>query len=189
MSGVTHIVGSNVFQEKKKIGLFAVYPRFVCGRTLQAKLHEVHYELDGEVLCCRITLGELDKWHPPASLRSPSCAARKMGLASRPCCACPIGFGANSHLHTAKNSPAQRNLPCLIEIVQEDTYQCIPSRNRQNVAIGLVTLEKVRVIRYSGNRAEQNECGKRSLPSIPRKRRDVLIDVLRANFQMEIGCG
>ncbi len=64
------------------------------------------------------------------------------------------GFGESAHLHQRRAFSLNDNLPVVIEIVDEET------RLREFVAslgdvheVGLVTLEKVEVIRYGGHAA------------------------------------
>jgi PII-like signaling protein len=62
-----------------------------------------------------------------------------------------MGFGANSHLHTAKILRLSEDLPVLIEIVdkEERINAFLPELDKM-MGDGLVTLEKVRIIRYRG---------------------------------------
>ncbi|MGA2603692.1 MAG: DUF190 domain-containing protein, partial [Verrucomicrobiia bacterium] len=63
----------------------------------------------------------------------------------------PMGFGANSHLHTAKILRLSEDLPVLIEIVdKEDRINAFLPELDKMMGDGLVTLEKVRIIRYRG---------------------------------------
>jgi PII-like signaling protein len=60
-----------------------------------------------------------------------------------------MGFGANSHLHTAKILRLSEDLPVLIEIVdkEERINAFLPELDKME-SDGLITLEKVRVIKY-----------------------------------------
>jgi len=62
-----------------------------------------------------------------------------------------MGFGANSHLHTAKILRLSEDLPVLIEIVdkQDQIDAFLPELDKM-MGDGLVTLEKVHTIRYRG---------------------------------------
>ncbi|MSR64438.1 MAG: DUF190 domain-containing protein [Verrucomicrobiae bacterium] len=62
-----------------------------------------------------------------------------------------MGFGAHSHLHTAKILRLGEDLPVLIEIVdKEDKINAFLPELDKMVGDGLITLRKVRVIRYRG---------------------------------------
>ena len=81
--------------------------------------------------------------------------ARELQLAGATVLRGPLGFGKSSHLHTAKILRLSMDLPIVIEIV--DTAQTIDAflpLLDQMMEGGLVTLEKVKVIRYQeqGNR-------------------------------------
>jgi PII-like signaling protein len=74
-----------------------------------------------------------------------------MGLAGATVLRGPMGFGANSHLHTAKILRLSEDLPILIEIVdkEEKINTFLPELDKI-MGDGLVTLEKVHIIRYRG---------------------------------------
>src|SRR5579871_1929631 len=109
-------------------------------------------KLEGEGSLLRIYLGELDKWHHQPLYEAIVLKAREMGLAGATVLRGPMGFGANSHLHTAKILRLSEDLPVLIEIVdKEDRINAfLPELDKMMVGGGLVTLEKVHVIRYHG---------------------------------------
>jgi uncharacterized protein len=69
----------------------------------------------------------------------------------------PMGFGANSHLHTAKILRLSEDLPLVIEMVdsKEKIDSLMPFIDEM-VQEGLVTLERVQVIKY---RAGTNAAG------------------------------
>lgn len=108
--------------------------------------------LDGEGQLLRIYIGELDKWHHQPLYEAIVLKAREMGLAGATVLRGPMGFGAHSHLHTAKILRLSEDLPVLIEIVdkEERITAFLPELDKM-VADGLVTLEKVHVIKYQGN--------------------------------------
>jgi len=109
-------------------------------------------KLEGEGQLLRIYIGELDKWHHQPLYEAIVLRAREMGLAGATVLRGPMGYGAHSHLHTAKILRLSEDLPVLIEIVdkEENIAKFLPELD-QMVNDGLVTLEKVRVIKYQGN--------------------------------------
>jgi PII-like signaling protein len=60
-----------------------------------------------------------------------------------------MGYGAHSRIHTAKILQPSEDLPVMVEIVDEEEKirAFLPTLDRL-VREGLVTLEKVEVIRY-----------------------------------------
>jgi PII-like signaling protein len=61
----------------------------------------------------------------------------------------PMGFGRSSHLHTAKILRLSEDLPIVIEIVDaEERIRALLERIEPMIGSGLVTLEKVQVLRY-----------------------------------------
>jgi PII-like signaling protein len=61
-----------------------------------------------------------------------------------------LGFGAKSHLHTTHVLRLSQDLPMVIEVVDtEDHIESILPKLDEMVTEGLITLEKVRVLRYA----------------------------------------
>jgi PII-like signaling protein len=109
-------------------------------------------KLEGEGLLLRIYIGELDKWHHLPLYEAIVLKAREMGLAGATVLRGPMGFGAHSLLHTAKILRLSEDLPVLIEIVdKEERINAFLPELDQMVAEGLITLEKVRIIKYRAN--------------------------------------
>ena len=105
-------------------------------------------KLDGEGTLLRIYLGELDKWHHQPLYEAIVLKAREMGLASATVLRGPMGFGANSHLHTAKILRLSEDLPVLIEIIDKAPRidELIAALDQMD-DIGLMTCEPVTVLR------------------------------------------
>jgi uncharacterized protein len=60
-----------------------------------------------------------------------------------------MGFGAHGTLHTAKILDLSANLPLVIEIVDaEDKIRAFAAQLAEIEDVGLITLEKVEVIRW-----------------------------------------
>ena len=102
---------------------------------------------EGKLL--RIFIGEQDKWHGQPLCDAIVQLARKEGLAGATCLKGFLGFGAKSHLHTAKLLRLSEDLPIVIEIVdsEEKVRQFLPLLDPM-IPDGLVTLEKVEVLMY-----------------------------------------
>jgi hypothetical protein len=79
--------------------------------------------------------------------------ARAAGLAGATVLRGPMGFGQSAVIHTAKIIDLAANLPLVIEIIDgEDKIRTFLSQLDGMRDIGLVTLEKVEVVRYGGGR-------------------------------------
>ena len=102
---------------------------------------------DGFLL--RIFLGESDRWHGRPLYEAIVLKARELHLAGATVLRGPMGFGAKSRLHTAKVLRLSEDLPVVIEIVdsKEKIDELLPHIDEM-VIEGLVTLEKVQVIKY-----------------------------------------
>ncbi len=102
---------------------------------------------DGYLL--RIFIGESDRWHGKPLYEAIVMKAREMKMAGATVLRGPMGFGAKSHLHTARILRLSEDLPIIIEIVdsQEKIDRLMPEIDAM-MGDGLVTLERVRVIKY-----------------------------------------
>ena len=100
----------------------------------------------------RIFIGESDRWHHQPLYEAIVLKARELGLAGATVLRGPMGFGANSRLHTAKILRLSMDLPMVIEIVDtpERIAEFLPDLDTL-IEEGLVTLEKVRVLIYRHN--------------------------------------
>ena len=110
-------------------------------------------KLEGEGFLLRIYLGEQDKYHHLPLYEAIVLKAREMGLAGATVLRGPMGFGAHSHLHTAKILRLSEDLPVLIEIVdkEEKINAFLPELDKME-SDGMITLEKVRVIKYQAKK-------------------------------------
>ena len=102
---------------------------------------------DGKLL--RIYLGESDRFDHKPLYEAIVLKVRELGLAGATVLRGPMGFGANSRLHTAKILRLSEDLPIIIEIVdtEENIQRLLPHLDAMMQG-GLVTLEKVQVIKY-----------------------------------------
>ena len=109
-------------------------------------------KLEGEGTLLRIYIGELDKHGHQPLYEAIVLKARERGLAGATVLRGPMGFGMHSRLHTAKILRLSEDLPVLIEIVdKEDKINAFIPELDKMLGDGLVTLEKVHVIKYQGN--------------------------------------
>jgi len=106
---------------------------------------------DGQLL--RVFCGESDTWEGPPLYRAIVLKAKELGLAGATVLRGPMGFGANSRMHTARLLELSTDLPIVIELVDsaEKIQSLLPFLD-QAVAEGLITIEAVRVLRYLANR-------------------------------------
>ncbi len=108
---------------------------------------------DGFLL--RVFLGESDQWQGRPLYEAIVLKARELHLAGATVLRGPMGFGAKSRLHTAKVLRLSEDLPVIIEIVdsREKIDELLPHIDEM-VTEGLVTLEKVQVIKYRADPPE-----------------------------------
>jgi len=105
--------------------------------------------LSSDALLLRIFIGEDDKAGSQPLYEAIVLKAREMGLAGATVLRGPMGFGHSSVLHTTKILRLSQDLPLLIEIVDsEEKIRRFVAAIEPIIGSGLVTTEKVKVIRY-----------------------------------------
>jgi len=107
--------------------------------------------LDGEQLLVRIFIGDSDKWHHQPLHRALLERLRKEGFAGSTVIHGIAGFGAASVIHTTSIVDLSADLPVLIEVVddQEHIDKLLPILDEMLTKGALVTIEKVRVLKYA----------------------------------------
>ena len=108
--------------------------------------------LEGEGKLLRVFIGDSDTWHGKPLYQAIVRRVREEGLAGTTVIRAIEGFGASSHLHTARILRLSEDLPLIIEIVdtEENIERIIPILDEM-VSDGLVTVEPVHVISYRGS--------------------------------------
>jgi hypothetical protein len=105
--------------------------------------------LTGDAVLLRIFIGEQDRWH-----RQPLSTAllerlRREGFAGATVLRGVAGFGARSLLHTTQLLRLSQDLPLVVEVVEsEERVQSLLPILDEMLGDGLVTMEKVQVLRY-----------------------------------------
>ncbi|MHB8875772.1 MAG: DUF190 domain-containing protein [Myxococcaceae bacterium] len=109
--------------------------------------------LSGEQTLVRVFIGESDKWrHQPLSTALLE-RLRLEGFAGATVFHGEAGFGARSVLHSSKLLRLSEDLPIVIEVVDSDEMvkRLVPILDEM-VQEGLVTMEKVQVLKYAPGR-------------------------------------
>jgi len=106
-------------------------------------------QIPKDAVLLRIFLGESDRHEHKPLYEAIVLKAREAGLAGATVLRGPMGFGHSSHLHTAKILRLSEDLPLIVEIVdsEEKINAFLPVLDAI-MGSGLVTLEKVKVLRY-----------------------------------------
>jgi len=108
-------------------------------------------QIPEEATLLRVHLGESDRVHGKPAYEAIVLLAREMHLAGATVLRGSMGFGKSSRLHTAKVLRLSGDLPVVVEIVDaEERVQAFLPRLDEIIGAGLVTLERVRVLHYSG---------------------------------------
>lgn len=105
--------------------------------------------LPSEGFLMRIFIGESDIYKDKALYEQIVLRARELNLAGATVIRAVMGFGAESRIHTAKLLRLSEDMPIVIELVdtEENLKQLLPFLD-ETIKEGLVTLEKVRIIKY-----------------------------------------
>jgi PII-like signaling protein len=108
---------------------------------------------NGQLL--RIFIGESDTWHDQPLYRAIVLKARELGLVGATVLKGPMGFGANSLVHTTKLLELSTDLPVVVEIVDSaEKVQALLPFLDEAVTEGMITIEEVRVLKYRHNEAK-----------------------------------
>lgn len=111
--------------------------------------------LPEQSLLLRIFIGESDRHEGQPLYEAIVLKARERHLAGATVLRGPMGFGKSSRLHTAKILRLSEDLPVVVEIVDsEANIEAFLKDLEPMIGSGLVTLEKVRVVRYGHESAE-----------------------------------
>ena len=102
---------------------------------------------EGQLL--RIFVGETDKYKSKPLYEAIVLKARELNLAGATVFRGIMGYGATSRIHSMKLLRLSEDMPVLIEIVDsEDNINKLLPYLDETVKEGLITMEKVRVIKY-----------------------------------------
>jgi uncharacterized protein len=100
----------------------------------------------------RVFIGESDTWENQPLYRAIVLKAKELGLAGATVLRGPMGFGANSRVHTTKLLDLSTDLPIVVEMVDAATrIETILPFLDQVVDEGLITIEEVKILRYRHN--------------------------------------
>ncbi|MBW6512571.1 MAG: DUF190 domain-containing protein [Desulfuromonadaceae bacterium] len=115
-------------------------------------------KLEGEQTLMRIFTGESDRWHGRLVYEAVVETLRREGFYGATVLKGAMGFGARSVMHSEKFLRLSNDLPVVIEVIehQEKIDKILP-RLDEMIQGGMVTLEKVRVIRYIKNDVMQGK--------------------------------
>jgi uncharacterized protein len=106
--------------------------------------------LSGEQVLVRVFIGESDRWKHQSLAAALVERLRSEHFAGATVFHGVAGFGAHSVLHTTRILRLSEDLPVVIEIVDsEDRMERLTAILDEMVVEGLVTMEKVRVLRYA----------------------------------------
>jgi uncharacterized protein len=106
--------------------------------------------LDGEGTLVRVFIGESDLWHHRPLALAIVERLRREGYSGATVFRGTAGFGARSVLHTTQILRLSEDLPVVIEIVESsDRIERLLELLDEMVTEGLVTMEKVRIVKYS----------------------------------------
>jgi PII-like signaling protein len=107
----------------------------------------------GEKVLMRIFVGESDRHGHRPLYEALVELFRREGLAGATVLRGVSGFGAHSVFHTAKILRLSADLPMIVEVVDaQEKIDAVLPRVEEMMDGGLITMENVRVIRYTQHR-------------------------------------
>lgn len=110
--------------------------------------------LEGEGKLLRIFVGESDRWHGKPLYEEIVRLARQQGMAGATVLRGLEGFGADSHLHTARILRLSEDLPIVIEMVDtEERIDAILPLLDPMIAEGMITVERVHIVSYRSSKS------------------------------------
>ncbi len=102
-----------------------------------------------DAVLLRILIGESDRWKHQPLHEAIVMKAREMELAGATVLRGLMGFGASARIHTAKILDLSFDQPIVVELVDaEDKVNAFLPALDEMMGGGMVTIEKVKVIRY-----------------------------------------
>lgn len=105
--------------------------------------------IEGEQVLVRIFIGESDQWHHRPLHMALLERLRQEGFAGATVTRAVAGFGARSVIHTAQILRLSEDLPMIVEVVDSEAQvDRLKPILDEMVAEGLVTLERVHVLKY-----------------------------------------
>lgn len=107
--------------------------------------------LHGPALRLTVFVGDSDTWHHKPLYTEIVHRAHAAGLAGATVLHGVEGYGASNHIHTTRLLSLSEDLPVVIVIVdQEDKIRTFLPSLDELVGEGLVVLDRVDVLRYTG---------------------------------------
>jgi PII-like signaling protein len=106
-------------------------------------------QIPKDAVLLRVFIGENDRYHDKPLYEVIVTTAREMHLAGATVLRGPMGFGKSSRLHSARIDRLSNDLPMVVEIVdsQAKVDEFLPVLDGL-MGSGLITVEKVQVLRY-----------------------------------------
>jgi len=107
-------------------------------------------KLPEEGMLLRVLIGEQDKLNGKPLYEQIVMRARELNMAGATVLQGILGFGADSRIHSAKILRLSEDLPIVVEIVDtEEKINTILPFLDETVQEGMITLEKVKVLKYT----------------------------------------
>lgn len=106
-------------------------------------------KLEGEAILLRIHIGEADKYGIKPLYKKIVEVLRENHIAGATVLRGILGFGKSTVIHSASILDLSEDLPIIIEVIDtEDKIKNVLPKIENFIKNGLITMEKVRIIKY-----------------------------------------
>jgi uncharacterized protein len=112
-------------------------------------------QIPRDAVLLRIFIGESERSGGKPLYEAIVLKARELKLGGATVIRGPLGFGASSHLHSAKILRLSEDLPIIVEIVESQAKidAFLPVLDKM-MGSGLITVEKVQVLQYGNDKSK-----------------------------------
>ena len=107
-------------------------------------------KIEGEAILLRIHIGEADKYQGKPLYKKIVELLRENHIAGATVLRGILGYGKSTRIHAASILDLSEDLPIIIEVIDnEDKINAVLPKIEPLITNGLITMEKVRVLKYS----------------------------------------
>ena len=108
-------------------------------------------KIETEAILLRIHIGEADRYEGKPLYKKIVEVLRENHIAGATVLRGILGYGKSTIIHSASILDLSEDLPIIIEVIDnEDKIKAVRPKIESLIENGLITMEKIRVLKYSG---------------------------------------